>query len=169
MTDALDNAGTLSRLPSGEVELRFERRLDHPLEKVWAAISIPERIGDWFCEMSFAPTAGAPIDQTFHHAGGLKGTGEVLRFEPPHLFEWRWHGNGKDEHDSVVSWRLEPDGEGTRIILTHRTPDAAQAKNYGHGWHVHLDGLEKALVGGRFEYPPPNNDAVTAHYEAAFA
>ncbi len=167
MTDTLANAGTLSRLPSGEVELRFERRLAHPLEKVWAAISIPERIGDWFCEMNFEARPGATIDQTFHHAGGLKATGEVLRFEPPHLFEWLWRG-GENERDSVVTWRLEPDGDGTRIILTHRTPDAHEAKNYGHGWHVHLDGLEKALVGGRFEYPPANNDAVTAHYNRAF-
>ena len=41
-------------------------RLAHPLEKVWAAISIPERIGDWFCEMNFEARPGARIDQTFH-------------------------------------------------------------------------------------------------------
>ena len=42
-------AGELVDLGNGEVELRFERRLNHPLQKVWNAISIPERIGDWFC------------------------------------------------------------------------------------------------------------------------
>jgi uncharacterized protein YndB with AHSA1/START domain len=161
-------AGELVDLGNGEVELRFERRLNHPLDKVWAAISIPERIGAWFCEMTFEAAPGAPIDQTFHHAGGIKGSGKVLRFEPPRLFEWQWNG-GPDEADSVVTWRLEPDGDdATRIFLTHRTPDRAKARDYGHGWHVHLDGLVEALNGGRFVFPLPNDAEVAAHYNAAF-
>jgi len=163
-------AGELVDLGDGQVELRFERRLNHPLEKVWAAISIPERIAAWFCEMSFEPRPGARIDQTFHHAGGVKGSGKVLRFEPPTLFEWAWDGDAEaGEHDSVVTWRLEPDGDGARIILTHRTPDRGRAHEYGHGWHVHLDGLEQALEGGRFVYPLPNDQEVTDHYRRAFA
>jgi len=161
-------AGELVDLGNGEVELRFERLLNHPLDKVWNAISIPERIGAWFCEMTFEARPGARIDQTFHHAGGVTATGEVLRFEPPHLFEWRWDGVG-DERASVVTWRLEAEGENTtRIYLTHRTPDRHQAHDFGHGWHVHLDGLVQALQGGRFVFPLPNDKEVADHYKAAF-
>jgi len=161
-------AGELVDLGNGEAELRFERLLNHPLEKVWAAISIPERIAAWFCEMTFEPTPGAKIDQTFHHAGGVKGYGRVLRFEPPTLFEWQWDAS-EGEGASVVTWRLEPAGERqTRIFLTHRTPNPEKAQDFGHGWHVHLDGLVQALQGGRFVYPLPNDGEITAYYRQAF-
>ena len=162
-------AGELVDLGNGEVELRFERLLNHPLQKVWNAISIPERIGAWFCEMNFDARPGAKIDQTVHHANGLTATGVVLRFEPPHLFEWRSDGVG-EERPSVVTWRLEPEGDkATRIYLTHRTPDRHLAHEFGHGWHVHLDGLEQALIGGRFIFPLPNDSEVSGYYRQAFA
>lgn len=162
-------SGELVDLGDGVFELRFERVLNHPLDKVWNAISLPERIGAWFCEMNFEPVAGGRIDQTFHHAGGLKATGEVLRFEPPHLFEWRWDG-GPDESDSVVTWRLQAEGDNaTRIYLTHRTPDRDKVHDFAHGWHVHLDGLVQALIGGRFIWPLPNDAEIAGHYRAAFA
>jgi len=161
-------AGELVDLGAGEVELRFERLLHHPLEKVWNAISIPERIGAWFCEMNFEARPGARIDQTVHHAGGIKASGVVLRFEPPTLFEWRSDGLG-EERPSVVTWRLEPEGEGaTRIFLTHRTPDPNLASSFAHGWHVHLDGLAQALQGGRFIWPLPNDQEISDHYKQAF-
>ena len=161
-------AGELVDLGNGEAELRFERVLNHPLDKVWAAISIPERIGAWFCEMSFEPVPGAAIDQTFQHAGGVKGSGKVLRFEPPTLFEWQWDGS-ETEQPSVVIWRLEPlDADRTRILLTHRTRNPEQAHDYAHGWHVHLDGLVQALQGGRFLYPLANDAEVAGYYREVF-
>jgi len=161
-------AGELVELGNGEVELRFERRLNHPLEMVWNAISIPERIGAWFCEMKFEPQPGAKIDQTFHHANGVKGYGHVLRFEPPRLFEWQWDAS-EGEQASVVTWRLEPEGEAaTRIFITHRTRDPHKAHDYAHGWHVHLDGLVQALEGGRFIFPLPNDQEITDYYKRAF-
>lgn len=45
---------------------------------------------------------------------------EVLVAEPYSRFD---HTFGSDP-ESVVSWRLEPDGDGTRLILIHRVPEA---------------------------------------------
>jgi len=33
------------------VEITFHRRYARPIEKVWAALTVPERIADWFAEV----------------------------------------------------------------------------------------------------------------------
>ena len=43
-----DELGTLSTTPNGEPELRFERRLRHPIERVWAALTDPRELAAWF-------------------------------------------------------------------------------------------------------------------------
>jgi uncharacterized protein YndB with AHSA1/START domain len=42
-----DSLGTVTR--RGEVyDLVIERRIQKPVAKVWAALTVPERIADWF-------------------------------------------------------------------------------------------------------------------------
>ena len=38
--------GTLEQV-AGKRVLRFERRLDHPVERVWAALTEPEQLAGW--------------------------------------------------------------------------------------------------------------------------
>ena len=54
----------------GRFVLRFERRLAHPLEKVWAALTDPAELGHWFpqdVEADLRP--GGTIRFTFRGAG----------------------------------------------------------------------------------------------------
>src|SRR3954454_20095057 len=59
MTDR--DLGTLAE-HEGEWQVRFERRLRHPLEKVWRAVTEPEHMQAWFPdEMEGERRAGAPL------------------------------------------------------------------------------------------------------------
>ncbi len=42
--------GTVEEI-GGRYFLRFERRLPHPVETVWDALTRPERLRDWFGEV----------------------------------------------------------------------------------------------------------------------
>jgi hypothetical protein len=72
---------------------------------------------------------------------------EVLVVRPFTRFEHTFGGNP----ESVVSWRLEPDGEGTHLTLVHRVPEswAGARSNVLSGWHHHMEGLDDAVRGVR--------------------
>ena len=53
--------GTLERR-DGRYILRYERRLRHPLDRVWAAITEPEQIVAWLGEADLELVAGGAVE-----------------------------------------------------------------------------------------------------------
>jgi uncharacterized protein YndB with AHSA1/START domain len=97
-------------------EMVFRRGILGPTEKVWTAITIPERIADWFPTMTFTPDlrVGASINIAF--APGQIPPGKVVALEPPRLFVYRWLHPGGD--GSLVRFELEPDGDGRPLTFS---------------------------------------------------
>jgi uncharacterized protein YndB with AHSA1/START domain len=62
---------------------------------------------------------------------------QVLELDPPRLLRISWRGG---RLDSTVTWRLEPEGRGTRLFLEHAgfdpgDPEQALARRImGGGW-----------------------------------
>lgn len=52
----------------GQYELRFERRLKHPVEKVWAALTDPERRAEWLAPGTIELRPGGRAELTFDNA-----------------------------------------------------------------------------------------------------
>lgn len=52
------------------------------------------------------------------HAG-VEVLASVIGWKPPHRFQLEWHGPYSEPGDTVTV-EFEPDGEGTRITITHR-------------------------------------------------
>ncbi len=75
---------------------------------------------------------------------------QVLDLDPPRLLRFSWRGGWLD---TVVSWRLVPEGAGTRLLITHDgfdDSDPAQRLTMGilgGGWRGHLIKRLSALVG----------------------
>ena len=145
----------------GRCVLRFERRFRHPREKVWDALTRPERIRHWFGEGDIeldlveggkfeVRTTGPPelVKAIIAEAGegALVQHNTVLRVEPPVVFE---HTFG--DPDSVVRWELEADGDGCRLKLTHMEPPGFPVSEDGPrdlaGWHALLERLMQAVDG----------------------
>ena len=133
----------------GQPTLRFERRLAHPPEKVWRALTDPAELSHWFpqdVEGSFAP--GAALRFVFRGpAPSLDGEvvpdfkGEVLEADPPRMLAYRW---GED----VLRWSLTPDGAGCLLVFTDTLAERGKAARDGAGWHLCLDALVTHLGGG---------------------
>lgn len=100
------------------------------------------------------------------HPGGLyrveivpghTARGTFVELDPPRrlVFTWGWEPNPDGSSaavapgSSTVVVELEPEGDGTRLRLTHRdlpTPEAAE--RHAHGWDHYLERLVVAAGGG---------------------
>ncbi len=138
--------GTLEQTAAGP-RLRFTRRLAHPPEKVWRAITEPEHLEAWFpMKIGVEEWAvGAPL--RFESEAVDTFYGEVLTFDPPSVLEFSW---GPD----VIRLEVEPDGDGTRLTLLDTLEEIGKAARDGAGWHVCLDQLEHHLDGEAAPWSP---------------
>jgi uncharacterized protein YndB with AHSA1/START domain len=126
--------------------LRFERRLSHPPDKVWRALTEPEQLRAWFPDQIVVREwrAGSPLEFV---SGFGDFDGEVIAVNPPHLLEFRW---GTD----ILRFQVEPVGDGSLLTLTDTIDEIGKAARDGAGWHECLDRLEHALAGTTPEWAP---------------
>lgn len=125
--------------------LVFTRELPHPPEKVWRALTSRDELRRWAPYGASRDLAG-PGAVTLVMLDGDAETqelaGTVLRHDPPRLLE---HAFG----DDVLSWRLEPIGDGTRLVLRHTFADRDDdwSSALAAGWHLCLDAADALLAG----------------------
>ena len=140
--------GELSTVDGRNV-LRFERRLAHPIAKVWRAITEPGHTKQWFpAAMHTELKAGATILFVFEGDDGAPTKGEITDFEPPHLFAFTWEGE-------VLRWELREDGDGCVLVFTHVFDDRAGAASFATGWEGCIGALEEVLAGQEPTEPGP--------------
>lgn len=121
--------------------LRFSRRLAHPPEKVWRALTEPEHLAAWFpTTIEGDREAGAAL--TFAHPDGTGPafTGTMTAYRPPSLMELEW---GTD----TLRFELRADGDGTLLTLLDLFDEKGKAARDAAGWHVCLDLLRGHLDG----------------------
>jgi uncharacterized protein YndB with AHSA1/START domain len=137
--------GKLLPGPHGGSIVLFERRIDRPVEKVWAALTVPERVADWLARADIVLEVGGRYDLCFHDSDDAMA-GVITRLEPPQLLELTWRENGGPE--SLLLWTLEADGDGCRLNLVHTFPtDVRDVPGFVSGWRQHLDAIAAACDG----------------------
>ncbi|HSC04033.1 MAG TPA: SRPBCC family protein [Solirubrobacteraceae bacterium] len=131
--------------------LRFERRLSHPVEVVWRAITESDELGHWFPSRVEVDELHPGAAMTFRFESmPLKDapmtlSGRVTEFEPPRLFAFDW---GPPSHEDHLRFELEPAGDDACTLrLTVLLDQREKAARDGAGWHVCLDRLETGLAG----------------------
>jgi uncharacterized protein YndB with AHSA1/START domain len=142
----MTDLGTLEH-DGDRVVLRFDRRLAHPPERVWRALTEDDQLEAWFpTTVEGERREGAPLRFAHRDAAAPPMTGEMLAYDPPRLMELRWG-------DDVLRFELEPDGpDATRLVFTDTFSEIGRATRDGAGWHACLDLLAYAAAG---EEPPP--------------
>jgi uncharacterized protein YndB with AHSA1/START domain len=131
----------------GKTVLRFERRLAHPPEKVFRAISDPAELRHWFpATVQAELRPGAPMTFTFEGDAIEPLAGEILEVEPPKLLVYTWG-------DDVLRWEILPEAGGCRLFFSQTlAEDGASggvpgtARNAA-GWDVCLAALRARLDG----------------------
>ena len=140
-----------SRLPS----VTIVRRIKAPPAKVWAAITQPALMMQWWGPDA-GPTLSAVADVrpggrfsiVFRLLNGDEhnptGIYRAVVPEKTLIFTWEWPG--MPERESLVTFRLEPFDGGTELTLIHeQLPDAEARKSHAEGWGGLLDKLSVFL------------------------
>ena len=160
----------LSNAPLGEVTLAddnlqvvFHRRYRKPIEKVWAALTVPERLADWLALSEIDMRVGGVIKLDWHGHNSMEG--KVVTLDPPHVFAWTWPFGGRE---TLVRFELEADGDGCTLTLTYSGLKPAPGMGSGARavWHAHLEGLPDAIEGRctSWETKTARQDALQASY-----
>ncbi|GAA2082559.1 hypothetical protein GCM10009801_42390 [Streptomyces albiaxialis] len=128
----------------GRPAVRFTRVYEHPVERLWQALTEPGELAHWFPspEVRMEPRVGGKIE--FSGDPNIEedvSVGTVLVHEPPHRLAFTWGG---DE----LHFTLRAAGEGgcelTLVDVLERR-DAA-ARNAA-GWDVCLGALGARIAG----------------------
>lgn len=136
--------------------IRREVRFPQPREKVWEALATSAALADWMYPNDFEPRVGhrfafrvPPKPEVGFD--GLAVQCEVLECEPPFRLAFSWTAGGPVV-DTRVSFRLEPDGDGTRLYFEHSGFDLSQpwaeqaVQGAEYGWGEMLDRLTGAVT-----------------------
>jgi uncharacterized protein YndB with AHSA1/START domain len=140
--------GTYSESADG-VTLAFERRMDRPIDKIWAVLTVPERIADWMGEAAIELRVGGRFHLKWHSEHG-EMNGVITACDPPSLLEYTWSESGGAE-PSRVRWSLEPDGDACRLTLTHTflKIEGKELIGFAGGWEDLLDAMANVADGVR--------------------
>jgi uncharacterized protein YndB with AHSA1/START domain len=143
--------GTLERAGDTSV-LRYRRRLAHPQEKVWRALTEDAHLAGWFpTTVEGIRSTGAALRFSFRESEGEPFDGEMLVFEPHTLMEMRWA-------DDILRFELEsePNQAGCVLRLTVRFPEHGKAARDAAGWHVCLEQLAHVCDSTEPRWKPPD-------------
>jgi uncharacterized protein YndB with AHSA1/START domain len=142
--------------------LRFERRLAHPPQRVWRAITDSADLAAWLiADGSVDAREGGAVLLRWSDTEVARGV--VTRCEPPHLLEYTWQEG--EQPESVVRFELTPVTDGTLLVLTHMRIESRAG--FGAGWHAHLDLLAGLLDGRDVEWQE-RWDALLPSYREAY-
>ena len=156
------------RTVDGRPTLRFERRLAHPIERVWTAITEPAELKHWFpANIEGERKPGAKLRFTFDEHDIEATGGQIVEYEPPRLFAYSWG-------ESMLRFELTPDGDGCRLLFTHMLGgdepwgDVLSAPRHAAGWDGCLRQLDAWLAGRTEELPKDFWFERSSHYLEAF-
>ncbi|MEM7097669.1 MAG: SRPBCC family protein [Pseudomonadota bacterium] len=137
----------------GRPTILYTRYLNHPIDKVWRAISIPEHRQVWFPELSLDLQVGGKAIVDF--SGGDCPAPEdnpadiyrceITAYDPPHVLEYK----GIDEHHR---FDLQAEGDGCVLKFMATLPTLEEFDDESNtiharysvacGWHYKLDVME---------------------------
>jgi uncharacterized protein YndB with AHSA1/START domain len=104
--------------------IRVDQFVAAPPAKVWRLLTEPELMRLWWAEGQVAAVVGHQF--TLDMPGYGKQPCKVLEVDPPHRFVYTFTPAW------TLTWRLEPEGTGTRVILEHSGFDWTT-----NGWPTH--------------------------------
>jgi len=137
--------------------IRREFAIPQPREQVWRALTESATLAEWMFPNDFEPRVGHHF--TFRVPpnpkvgfDGLTVRCEVLECEPPSRLVFSWSAGGPVVN-TRVSFRLERDGDGTRLFFEHSGFDLSQPsgdqafKGAEFGWAKMLGQLPVVVAG----------------------
>ena len=132
---------------------RIQRVYQHPIGKVWRALTTPDLLERWLMPNDFQPVVGHNFTLRTDPGPGFDGVVhcQVLEMEPQRRMVWSWKGG---PIDTQISFELVELGAATELTVVHtgfrgfkaslvgRFLKLGSRKIYGQNLTQVLDGLE---------------------------
>jgi hypothetical protein len=101
----------------GSFQVRFARRIPHPIERVWEALTDPAELRKWWGDADLHPDPGAPTTLTW----GLDPDGDHT------LHHFTTPVSGPDDDTTAAGWHLHLDARATllsggQVDIAHPDP-----------------------------------------------
>jgi uncharacterized protein YndB with AHSA1/START domain len=138
--------------------------LSAPVDRVWRALTDHREFGQWFRVAIEGPfVAGQPSTghMTLKGYEHVRWNVRIVAMDAPRHFAFTWHPYAIDpavdydvEEPTLVTFRLEPDGAGTKLTViesgfdkvpAHRRDEAIRMN--GGGWTAQVDNIRKYVDG----------------------
>lgn len=124
-----------------------ERKLSHPPEKIWRALTQPHLIEEWLMKNDFKPVEGHRFSLRREPQPDVSIVidCQVLAVEPNRTLTYSWEAFGME---TVVTFTLTPTDTGTLLRMEQKgfDPDQLQAlRGATAGWRTFLTALEELL------------------------
>jgi uncharacterized protein YndB with AHSA1/START domain len=136
--------GVVTALGDGLYDVRYERHIAKPIEKVWAAITEPVRLEAWLAQAKVDLRVGGFIELYWPGPDdGMKT--QIVALDPPRLFAFGWP-EPDGAPDSLVRFELSEEAGGCRLVLINTLLRTEFVLSVAVGWHTHLDQLPAAVI-----------------------
>jgi uncharacterized protein YndB with AHSA1/START domain len=136
-------------------QIEKEILIEAPIDVVWRIVTEPDQIKQWFCsDAEFEGRAGGAGRMAFEP--GYTYFLEVVAFEPPSRFAYRWLREealrARPENSTLVEFTLRAEAGNTRLRVVESGfdrvdwTDEGKAKYFeenSSGWHFYLGRLRE--------------------------
>jgi uncharacterized protein YndB with AHSA1/START domain len=130
----------------------IERTFNAPVPRVWKALTDVQEMRQWYFDLKeFKPEVGFEFEFVVEHEGNkYHHLCKITEVSPQKKIAYTWRYKG-EVGESLVTIELSPDGDKTRLKLTHKgletfpkTPAFAR-ENFEAGWTGLASELEQFL------------------------
>ena len=148
------------------VTATMTREIDHPPQTVWAALTEPAMLAQWLAPGRIELKIGGAARLDFADSGTVIDS-KVSAIESGRLIEYSWSSG--DEPLRPVRWEIAPNGDGSTLMLTQKTPAGEDPGRACAGWEAHMEMLQAALEGVPIKFPFETFKSAREAYRAKVA
>lgn len=135
------------------LDIRLERHLPYPIERVWEVLTESEHLSAWLMHNDSVPLVGHRFRLSGEAVPGWRGWAECEVLElVPYRMVWAWWAND-DVTETRVCFELSPtslkntQAQTTRLVLTHKGEESIViARLLDLGWAARLPALTTRLA-----------------------
>jgi len=126
--------------------IQLTQYVPHPVASVWNALTDPTVLAKWWAAGNVRPVVGHRFTLDMGQWG--QQPCEVLAVDPNRLLAYTFAAGSLN---TTITWRLEPQGEGTNLSLEHKGFDLESPmgktayQGMSNGWPMVLARLESAI------------------------